>query len=65
MNNTLSETITLREITAATVRDFCDLRVADTQRKYVATNAESIAQAYFHPEAWFRGIYADETPSVL
>ncbi len=54
--------VTLREITAETVRDFCDLRVAETQRKYVATIAESIAQAYFHPEAWFRGIYADETP---
>ncbi len=62
MNNTSRETITLSELTAKTVRDFCDLRVADAQRKYVASNAESIAQAYFHPEAWFRGIYADEKP---
>jgi len=28
----------------------------------VAPNAVSIAQAYFEPKAWFRGIYADETP---
>jgi diamine N-acetyltransferase len=28
----------------------------------VASNAVSIAQAYFRPEARFRAIYADETP---
>lgn len=30
--------------------------------EYVAINAYSIAEAYFHPEAWFRGIYAGDTP---
>jgi diamine N-acetyltransferase len=54
--------ITLKEISAETVRDFCDLRVHPDQAIYVATNAESIAQAYFHPEAWFRGIYAGDEP---
>lgn len=54
--------ITLREITAKTVRDFCDIRVRSDQASYVASNAESIAQAYFHPEAWFRGIYAGDEP---
>lgn len=56
--------VTLREITEETVRDIC--RLSDTltpPRKYmVAPNAVSIAQAYFEPKAWFRAIYADETP---
>lgn len=52
--------ITLREITADTVRAICNL-VADPPG-YVAPNAVSIAQAYFHPEAWFRAIYLDDEP---
>jgi diamine N-acetyltransferase len=28
----------------------------------VAPNAVSIAQAYFEPKAWFRAVYAGETP---
>jgi len=52
--------ITLREITATTVRAICNL-VADPPG-YVAPNAVSIAQAYFHPEAWFRAIYLDDEP---
>lgn len=32
------------------------------QQRLVATNALSIAEAHFAPEAWFRAIYADETP---
>lgn len=56
--------VTLREITAETVREICKL--TDTllpPKKYmVAPNAMSIAQAYFEPKAWFRAIYAGETP---
>jgi diamine N-acetyltransferase len=52
--------ITLREITPDTVRAICNL-VADPPG-YVAPNAVSIAQAYFHPEAWFRAIYLDDEP---
>jgi diamine N-acetyltransferase len=56
--------ITLREITAETVRDIC--RLTDTltppKKFMVAPNAVSIAQAYFEPKAWFRAVYADETP---
>jgi diamine N-acetyltransferase len=55
-------TITLREITAATVNDFLKLKVKPEQEKFVASNAKSIAQAHFEPKAWFRAIYADETP---
>lgn len=56
--------VSLREITADTVRDIC--RLTDTltppKRYMVAPNAVSLAQAYFEKHAWFRAIYADEIP---
>lgn len=54
--------ISLREVTAETVRAICALDVRQEQRSYVAPNAVSIAQAHFEPCAWFRAIYVDETP---
>jgi len=56
--------ISLREITAETVREVCKLSDTLTPpRKYmVAPNAISIAQAHFSEHAWFRAIYADDTP---
>ncbi|WP_019506054.1 N-acetyltransferase [Pleurocapsa sp. PCC 7319] len=54
--------VTLREITADSVRTICNLSVRDEQQKFVAPNAMSIAQAYFSEYAWFRAIYADTTP---
>ena len=54
--------VTLREITAETVRVICNLEVRPEQRGYVAANAISIAQAHFEPQAWFRAVYAAETP---
>jgi len=54
--------VTLREITEETVNTILALDVADNQKGFVATNAKSIAQAYFCENAWFRAIYADETP---
>lgn len=54
--------VTLREITGETVRTICRLKVSDHQKGFVAENAVSIAEAYFQPKAWFRAIYADETP---
>ncbi len=54
--------VTLREITADSVRTICQLSVRDEQQKFVASNAMSIAQAYFSKYAWFRAIYADTTP---
>lgn len=52
--------ISLREISADSVRAVCNL-VAEPAG-YVAANAVSIAQAYFHPEAWFRAVYAGDDP---
>lgn len=56
--------VTLREITEDTVRTVCNLSktLTDLQRTHVADNAMSIAQAHFSKYAWFRAIYADETP---
>jgi diamine N-acetyltransferase len=56
--------ISLREITAETVREICKLSETLTPpKKYmVAPNAISIAQAHFEPHAWFRAIYAGEVP---
>ena len=55
-------TVELREVTAETVREICRLVVAPGQDRFVAPNAVSIAEAYFHPTAWFRAIYADDEP---
>jgi diamine N-acetyltransferase len=55
-------TVELREVTGETVRAICRLTVAPHQESFVAPNAVSIAEAYFHPTAWFRAIYADGEP---
>lgn len=55
-------TVTLREVTEGTLRDILRLKVAPHQEGFVANNAVSIAQAHFSKHAWFRAIYADETP---
>ncbi len=54
--------VTLREVTAQSVRQICALTVDSTQQDFVAPNAVSIAQAYFCDKAWFRAVYADDTP---
>ncbi len=54
--------VSLRELTRDTVRAYCALRIAESQNRFVAPVAVSIAQAYFHPEAWFRGIVAGDEP---
>jgi diamine N-acetyltransferase len=52
--------VTLREITADTVRAICALKAEP--EGFVAPNALSIAQAYFHRDAWFRAVYAGDEP---
>ena len=53
--------VTLREVTKEMVRAVCRLQVAEGQRKFVAPNAVSIAQAHFEPKAWFRAVHAGDT----
>lgn len=59
-----SPDILFRRITATTMNQICDLSetLNPTQRKMVADNVRSIAQAHFSPSVWMRAIYADETP---
>ncbi len=54
--------ITLQEVTEKTVWPIMKLQVAEDQRMFVAPNANSIAEAYFSNEAWFRAIYAGDEP---
>ena len=63
LNINKNSIVTLREVTKENLWDIFKLEVAPEQSRYVATNEMSIAQAYFDREiAWFRAIYADETP---
>ncbi len=56
--------VTLREITEDTLRSILDLsqKMMPGQERMVAPNAVSIAQASFNHKAWFRAIYAGDTP---
>ena len=56
------EEVSLREITAATMRAICRLEVRPEQRDYVASNVFSLAEAHFEPRAWLRGVYVGDTP---
>ncbi len=51
-------------ITAATLNQICALSetLSPPQRRMVADNVRSIAEAHFSPSAWMRAIYANETP---
>ena len=55
--------VSLREVTAETLRDVCKLSDTLTPPKseYVASNVYSIAEASFKVKAWFRAVYADST----
>lgn len=55
-------TVTLREVTAENWRAVCNLTVAPSQESFVAPNVWSIAEAHFSDAAWYRAIYAGETP---
>lgn len=59
---TIAERVSLREITAETVRSVIGLSVAESQKGFVAPNAVSLAEALFAPDAWYRAIYLDDAP---
>jgi len=63
MTSDLAANVSLREITTDTLGPILALEVQPDQLEhYPRSNAYSIAQAHFAPDAWFRGIYAGETP---
>ena len=55
--------VSLRPITADTVRQITSLAVREDQQRFVAGNAISLAQALFSDEAWYRAIYCGEAPA--
>jgi len=60
---TRDSVVTLREISLDNVYKVLRLKTTEAQKSFVAPNDYSIAEAHFYPEhAWFRAIYADETP---
>lgn len=54
--------VTLRDVTPQNLHAVLELRVSAAQEQFVASNAVSLAEAHFEPQAWYRAIYADETP---
>lgn len=54
--------ITLRTITKENIWAILTLEVEESQKKLVAANSISLAQAYVSPEAVPYAIYQDETP---
>jgi len=56
--------IHFKRITASTFNQICDLSktLPMPQRNMVADNVVSIAEASFSDSAWFRAIYANDTP---
>ena len=54
--------VSLREMTQESLRSIIALKVAPNQQQFVASNTVSLAEAHFYNFAWFRAIYADETP---
>jgi diamine N-acetyltransferase len=63
MTDTTGPAVSLREVTKENLREILRLKVHADQERFVASNAISFAQAYFDRDAaWFRAIYADDTP---
>jgi diamine N-acetyltransferase len=57
-----SPQVALKEITEDTLLSIIKLKVSEGQSSCVASNAVSIAEAYFSEEAWFRAINVNEVP---
>lgn len=59
---TKDSVVSLREVTKENLDDVLTLKVKPGQQNFVASNAVSIAEAHFEKKAWFRAVYADDTP---
>ena len=60
--STENNKLELREINLKNYIEIIKLEVNKNQKKYVTQNNFSLAQAFFHKEAWFRGIYVNNIP---
>ncbi|QUB99116.1 GNAT family N-acetyltransferase [Cellulosimicrobium cellulans] len=64
MNVDARSELSLRRVTALNVEEVCDLSDTLTaeQQEMVADNARSLAVGFCSGSAWFRAVYAGETP---
>ncbi|KAM3510348.1 hypothetical protein MY11210_005966 [Beauveria gryllotalpidicola] len=58
---TASSHISLREITAHNFRAVIDLDMGDGQRGNVSSNARSLCEAHYSPDAWVRAVLRPTT----
>lgn len=54
--------VSLRKISRKNLYDILGLEVKSEQLNLIASNAQSIAEAYFNKDAWFRAIYHENVP---
>ena len=54
--------VTLRRVTRRNYRRIIGLKVKPEQKALIASNAVSMADAYFYKEAWMRAIYLGKNP---
>jgi diamine N-acetyltransferase len=59
----VSRGVELREVTRDNLGAVLRLAVAEEQRRFVADNATSVAQAHYDDGAWMRAIYLDGEPA--
>ena len=57
-----ADTLRLVEIDRDNYVAVLRLGLPQAQRRFVASNAFSIVQGHYHPEAWFRAVYLNEEP---
>lgn len=57
--------LTLREVSRENVQQVVELSVRADQEQYVSANGNSLAEAHYEPDAWFRALYADQEPVGL
>jgi len=54
--------VSLQPVSKENLYEILKLQVNEEQRRFVASNAASIAEAFYEDHAWFRAIYAGDTP---
>ena len=59
---TSNSTISLKKITRSNLESILNLKVKPRQKRLIASNAKSIAEAHFSRGAWYRAIYLGNIP---
>lgn len=54
--------VNLKILTKENYLPILKLKVHESQAEFVASNAMSLAQAHFHDDSWYRGIYLGNEP---